>query len=447
MLDLAKKALEHAATTGADQAEAFALTSRSTRIRVYRQEVEELASSTGMGVGIRLFRGDSVGYAYTSDTSDESLAATARAAAENTEVTAGDKYMGLPEPAESFPELELYSEKLGATPLSEKIGLVKRLEKSALDRDSRISQVDAATYAEGEAMVAIANSLGFAREYRENNCYAFLQAIAEADGQMQTGVSFTTGREPAQLDARACGLEAADRALSLLGGAQCESMSCPVVMDPFVTAGLVGVIGSVLTGEAVQKQRSMFRGLLGRQVASGMFTLTDDGTHPEGLASAPFDGEGVPTGETELVKAGVLQGFLYDTYTARKDGRVSTGNGIRGSYRSQPHVGATNLTLAGGATPPPEIIAAVDRGFYVMEVSGIHSGANPVSGDFSVGAAGRLIRGGHLAEPVREVVIAGNLMEILKNINMVGNDNRWMPFGGSIQAPTILIGEMTVGGK
>ncbi len=447
MLDVAKKALEHAALTGVDQAETFALDTRSTRIRIYQQEVEELGSSTGTGVGIRVFMGDSVGYAYTSEISDDALAATARAAAENAEVTAGDKFMGLPRPAQTFPELDLFSEKLDQVPLARKIELAKEMEKAALDRDPRISQVDSATYAEGEGSVAIANSLGFSRGYRENTCYAFLQAIAEAEGQMQTGMSFSTGRDPEQLAGVASGLEAADRALALLGATQCESMSCPVVMDPFVTAGLAGVIGSVLTGESVQKQRSMFSGLLGNTVANSIFTLTDDGINPDGLASAPFDGEGVPSGETKLIKNGVLQAFLYDTYTARKDGRTSTGNGIRGSYRSQPHVGATNLRITGGDRTLAEMIASVDKGFYVMDVSGIHSGANPVSGDFSVGASGRLIRDGNLSEPVREVVIAGNLLAILKNITMVGNDNRWVPFGGSIHAPSLLVGEMTVSGK
>lgn len=447
MLDIARKVLELAEATGVEQAEAFAMRTRSTRIRVYQQEVEELASSTGSGVGIRVFRGDSVGFSYTSDLSGDALAAAAREAADNAEVTAGDQFMGLPDPAAGFPELDLYSEKLQQVPLAEKIELTREIERTALERDSRISQVDSATYAEGEGLVAMANSLGFSRQYEENTCYAFLQAIAMQDGQMQTGMSFTTGREPGQLEPAACGREAADRALALLGGSQCESMTCPVVMDPFVSASLIGVIGSALTGEAVQKQRSMFAGLEGQKVAAGIFSITDDGINPDGLASAPFDGEGVPMGVTDLIKDGILQGLLYDTYTGKKDGRPSTGNGIRGSYRSQPHVGATNLRLAGGTASLDQIIAGVDTGFYVMEVSGIHSGTNPVSGDFSVGAAGRLIRGGQLADPVREVTIAGNVMAILKNIAVIGNDNRWVPFGGSIHAPSLLIAEMTVSGK
>lgn len=447
MLDIARKALELAEVAGVEEAEAFVMMTRSTRIRVYQQEVEELASSTGSGLGIRVFRGDSVGFAYTSDLAEKALAAAAREAADNAEVTAGDRFMGLPEPAAEFPELDIYSDELRQVPLERKIELTREMERTALERDSRISQVDSATYAEGEGMVAIANSRGFARQYEENTCYAFLQAIAMQEGQMQTGMSFTTGREPGQLNPAATGREAADRALALLGGSQCESMNCPVVMDPFVSASLIGVIGAALTGEAVQKQRSMFAGLEGQKVAAEIFSITDDGIHPDGMASAPFDGEGVPMGETELIKSGVLQGLLYDSYTARKGGKASTGNGIRGSYRAQPHVGATNLRLPEGTASLGEIIAGVDSGFYVMEVSGIHSGTNPVSGDFSVGASGLLIKGGQLTEAVREVTIAGNLMAILKNITIIGNDHRWVPFGGSIHAPSLLIGEMTVSGK
>ncbi|MHB0866649.1 MAG: TldD/PmbA family protein [Thermoleophilia bacterium] len=447
MLELAKKALRYAQDTGVDQAEAYALRTRSLRIKVYKQEVEELASATGSGVGIRVLRQNALGYAYTTDLTEEGLAAAARSAADNAAVTAGDEFAGLPEPATEFSQLDIYSEKLNATPVADKIELAATIERAALERDSRVAQVEGATYAEGEGRVAIANSMGFAREYEETSCYAYAQVIAQQDGQMQIGVAFTTGREPGLLEGAACGREAADRALALLGASQCQSMCCPVVMDPFVTASVIGVIGSALTGEAVQKQRSMFAGREGQAVASAAVRLVDDGIHPAGLASAPFDGEGVPTRRTVLIEDGVLQVFLYDTYTGRKAGKPSTGNAVRGSFRGMPHVGATNLRLTGGTMSLEEMIAGVDLGFYVMEVSGIHSGANPVSGDFSVGAAGRLIRNGKLSESVREVTIAGNLLSILGSIKAVGNDNRWVPFGGSIHAPSLLIGEMTVSGK
>jgi PmbA protein len=447
MREKAERALAAASAAGADQAEVFAQGSRSLKISVYQGEVEELASSTGSGIGVRAIIGGSTGYAYTTDLGDDGLVEAARDAVENAAVTAGDEFIGLPDPADTFPELELLSAALSGTGLEDKIEIARTIESSALARDERVTKIEASQYVESESSVAIVNSLGFNREHQEGACYAFLQAIAEDKGEMQTGISFTTGREPGQLDSVACGHEAADRALMLLGGSQCSSMTCPVVTDPFVTANLVSVIGSVLSGEAVQKRRSMFAGREGQRVASGAIRLIDDGLHPEGLASSPFDGEGVPCGETVLINDGILQGFLYDTYTARKDGRASTGNAARGSYRSPPHVGTTNLRLLGGDRSAEDIIAMVGDGFYVTEVSGIHSGANPVSGELSVGAAGILISGGKLAEPVREVTIAGNLLAMLTGIEVVGNDNRWVPFGGSIHAPTLLIEEMTISGK
>lgn len=443
----AEKALAVAMDAGAAQAEAYVSYSTSTKIKVYQQEVEELASSTGSGAGIRVFRDGAMGYAYTSDLSDAGLKQAAATAAAQAAVTAADEFAGLPEPGPAAEPLDIYNERLGLTPLAEKIDLARQAEQAALERDDRIAQVETASYAEGELEVTLINSLGFEDSFRETTCYAFVQTIAEQEGQMQTGISFTTGREPVHLDPTACGQEAADRAVVLLGGSQCSSMSCPVVLDPFVTASIMGMIGTVLTGEAVQKQRSLFAGREGQAVASSGFRLIDDGRHPDGLASAPFDGEGVPTRETALIEDGILQGFLYDAYTGRKAGRASTGNGLRSSYRSLPHVGATNLRIAPGSQSPSDIIGGIDRGFYVMDVTGIHSGVNPVSGDVSVGAAGRIISGGRLVDAVREVTIAGNLLQMLMGVEAVGNDNRWVPFGGSIHAPTLLVGSMSISGK
>lgn len=447
MLDIARKALELALKGEVDQAEAFATRSSSTSIKVYKQQVDELASNSGSGVGIRVISGGSVGYAYSSDFSEKSMAIAARDAVENASVTAKDEFVGLPDPPSELPEMDIHSPRMAQVPVAEKIDIAMSVESAALEYDRRISQVEQAAYNEAEATVAIANSLGFEGSYRETTCFSFTMAIALQDSQMQTGISFSTGREPGQIDAVFCGREAAQRAVALLGARQCKSMTCPVVMDPFVASSLAGVVGSALTGESVQKQRSLFAGLEGKRVASEVFCLSDDGTHPDGLASAPFDGEGVPTSRTELIKDGVLQGFLYDTYSGRRDGRPSTGNGIRGSYRGQPHVGATNLIIGGPTTPRDEIISSVDQGFLVTEVSGIHSGANPISGDFSVGAAGRLIEGGKLSVPVREVTIAGNMLSMLESVEAIGDDHRWIPFGGVVQAPTLLLEEMTVSGS
>jgi PmbA protein len=174
--------------------------------------------------------------------------------------------------------------------------------------------------------------------------------------------------------------------------------------------------------------------------------LFDDGLDPAGLATAPFDGEGMPQQRTALIEEGMLRGYLFDAYTANRAKRQSTGNGTRGSYRVPPSVGPTNLLVDPGDASFEELLRDAGNGFYVMSVSGLHSGVNPISGTFSVGATGRLIEGGELADPVREVTIASDLVSMLMAVRGVGSDSRWVPFGGSVKVPTLLIGEMTVGG-
>ena len=254
------------------------------------------------------------------------------------------------------------------------------------------------------------------------------------------------GRDPGALDAEAIGHEAADRALALVGARQPSSRRCPVVLDAFVAASFAGFIGAMLSADAVQRGRSLFAGREGEEVAEAAFALTDDGRHPAGPASAPFDGEGAATRQTPLIEGGRLAGYLYDSRTARKDGRATTANAGRGSYRSQPSVGTHNLIVEPGSGSLDDLVAQAGEGLYVTEVSGLHSGVNPVSGTFSVGASGRLIEGGELGAPVREITIASDLVGMLKAVRAVGGQPRWIPLGGSVQAVPLLIGEMSVSG-
>jgi PmbA protein len=195
------------------------------------------------------------------------------------------------------------------------------------------------------------------------------------------------------------------------------------------------------------RSRAGFAGREGDEVADPALRLADDGTDPEGPSSAPFDGEGTPTGRTGLIEGGRLLGFLYDSRTARKAGRSTTGNASRGSYRTPPSVGTSNLIIEPGDRDWASLVANAGDGLYVTDVAGLHSGVNPVSGTFSVGASGRLVEGGELASPVREITIASDLVSMLKAVRSVGSDARWVPFGGSVKTPPLLVGEMAVSGS
>jgi PmbA protein len=233
----------------------------------------------------------------------------------------------------------------------------------------------------------------------------------------------------------------------MIGASKPPSRSCPVVFDPTVAASFAGLIGGALGAGVVQRGRSPFAGRLDEELGSEAFALHDDGRDPSGPASAPFDGEGVPRRRTALIEGGRLRSYLFDTYTANREGGSSTGSAARHGYRSLPTVSTSNLVVAPGTLSEAELLAAAGDGVYVTDVAGLHSGVNPVTGVFSVGASGRAIRDGALAEPVREFTIAGDLVSMLGAVREAGAEARWVPFGGSVRTPPLLIAEMSISGS
>jgi PmbA protein len=327
-----------------------------------------------------------------------------------------------------------------------KVELALAVERAARAREG-VTQVENAVYSDAEGSVALANSRGFAAGYSATQAWAYASAFAGQGAELMTGLGVGLGRDPAALDPEAIGGVAADRALALVGARQPQSRRCPVVLDAFVAASFIGFIGAMLSAEAVQRGRSLFAGREGEHVADPALAVADDGTDLEGPASAPFDGEGSPTRRTALLEAGRLLTFLFDARTARRAGRASTGSATRRSYRSPPSVGTTNLIVEPGADDLDGLVRLAGDGLYVTDVAGLHAGVNPVSGTFSVGASGRLIENGELAAPVRELTIASDLVSMLKAVRAVGSEARWVPFGGSVKAPPLLVAEMAVSGS
>jgi PmbA protein len=444
--DAARRAVEAALAEGASDAEAWAEESTSRRIRVYAGEVESLSDAGGRGVGVRAFAGARSGYAYGTDLSDAGVVEVARSARESAEVADEDEHAGLPDDTGTSEVDGLAAPGFGEWTTEGKIELALAIERAARAREG-VTQVENAVYSDGEGSVALANSRGFAASYSSTQAWAYASAFAGEGSDRMTGLGVGLGRDPGVLDSEAIGAEAADRALALVGARQPMSRRCPVVLDAFVAAAFVGFIGSMLSADAVQRGRSLFAGREGEEVADPALALADDGVVADGPASAPFDGEGSPTRRTPLVEGGRLLGFLYDVRTARKDGRATTGNAERGSYRSPPSVGTTNLMLEPGTEDLAGLVRMAGEGLYVTDVAGLHSGVNPVSGTFSVGASGRLIEAGALGAPVREITIASDLLAMLMAVRAVGSGPRWVPFGGSVKAAPILIGDMAISGS
>ncbi len=444
--DAAAKAVEAALSAGASDAEAWAEESTSRSIRVYEGEVESLSDAGGRGVGVRAFTGRRSGYAYGTDLSDHGLAEVASAAREAAEVADEDEYAGLPGEFGVADVDGLASPAMAGWQTGRKVALALEIERAARAHEG-VSQVENAVYSDAEGSVALVNSRGFTASYAATQAWAYASAFAGHGEDLMTGLGVGLGRDPDSLDPKAIGDEAAERALALMGARRPESRRCAVVLDAFVAASFLGYIGSMLSAEAVQRGRSLFAGREGDEVAHPALALADDGTQPDGPGSAPFDGEGSPTRRTPLIEGGRLLGFLYDSRTARKAGTETTANATRGSYRSAPSVGTTNLVIEPGEDDLEGLVTRAGQGLYVTDVAGLHSGVNPVSGTFSVGASGRLIEDGELGAPVRELTIASDLVSMLRAVQAVGAEGRWVPFGGSVKAPPVLIGEMSVSGS
>lgn len=443
----ARRAVEAAVGAGAGDAEAYASREIGRQVRVHGGEVESLAAATQSGIGVRAWSDHRVGYAFGTDLSDGGVAEIAARAAEAAAVADPDEFASPPPPApfEAVPGISDAS--VAQWDNARVADLALAVERTALAADSRVAGVEQAVYADSAERVAIVSSAGVAGEYESSSCFAYLQALAEGEGARETGLGFGLARGPEALDPEAIGAEGAARAVSMIGAAKPESRACPVVLDETVAASFAGLIGGALAAKAVQRGRSPFAGRLDEEVASGAFVLADDGRVADGPVSAPFDAEGVPRRRTALIEDGRLRSYLYDTYTANREGGVSTGSASRQGYRSLPSAAASNLIVSPGELSLEQLLREAGSGVYVTDVAGLHSGVNPVTGVFSLGASGRAIREGELAEPLREFTIAGELVAMLRRISAAGAAPRWVPFGGSVSTPPLLVAELAISGS
>ena len=350
----------------------------------------------------------------------------------------------LPDP-QPAPILEgLFDPGLESIDPQRKVQFALDLERATVGRDPRVKRVSDAVYSDGTLHVELANSRGLRASFDRSVSYGTVEAIAEQDGEMQSGFAFTYGRGLASLELDAAASEAAQNAAGLLGARPHPTARVPVVLHPHAAAMILGALGNSFSADAVLKRRSLLKDRVGQPVASSLVNIIDDARLGDGLASRPFDGEGTPSRRTPLVSGGILQRFLHNTYTGKRTGEQSTANAVR-SYKSVPEVGVSNLFLEPGSINHDGLLAMVSDGLHVSQLHGLHT-VNPVSGDFSLGLQGHWIRRGQLAEPVREMTIAGNLIGLISRVAAIATDLRFIFAGGFCGSPTILVEELPVAG-
>jgi PmbA protein len=439
--DLTQELVDRCLRQGADSAEVLLETGRQLSIEVRNGEMETIQESSSHGAGFRVFREGKMGFAHSNDLSDESLNEAIRSAVEFAGHMTPDEHNILPKD-QGVTEVEgLFDPDLGSASMDEKIAMITRLEELAM-ADPRITLSNGAGYGEGEGATYLANSNGLAKSYRSSGCNLGVSVVAEKGDQKSSGGEYCSRRFYSDLlSPEEIAGEAARSAWEMLDPRMVRTQRAPVVFDPDVAGSLLGGILGAINGERVLQGASFLADGVGKKIASDLLTIIDDGTLPKGLASAPFDGEGVPTQKRTIVESGVLRGFLYNTMVASRAGVESTGNASRGGFSSLPGIGPHAFYVSAGEMDPEEIVGRTTSGLYLKSVTGY--GINPVNGDFSGGAQGFWIENGRLAFPVMGLTIAASADEMLNGIDMMGND---LDLNRTMTAPTFRIREMQIGG-
>jgi PmbA protein len=358
--------------------------------------------------------------------------------------TAPDAAAGLPEGpfASGAPDLDLFDPADREVAVEARIADARDAEAAARALDTRIVNSEGSQVGSVFSRLVYGNSEGFLGEFESASHSLFSEPVARANGAMQRDYWLTVGRSLASLEAPASvGRRAAERAVARLGARRVPTCEVPVIFEPLTARSLLGHLVSCVNGYSVYREATYLAGRLGDPVAAPTLNVIDDGRLPAALGSRPFDGEGLPTRRTVIVERGVLKSYLLDSYSARKLGLESTGNA---SQSSGGGAGAapTNLWIEPGERSLEEIVADTERGLLVTELIGM--GFNPVTGDYSRGAAGMWIENGSISHPVEEITVAGNLSEMLSGIDAVGNDLLRL---GRVSAPTLRVARMTVAGE
>ena len=441
LLPLAAQVAELAAP--GEQVEAYVVRGTDLSIRVSAGEVEQLSSATSEGVGLRVVRDGRVGFAWAGSFDHDIVAETLADARDNASFATPDEHAGLAEP-DDMPaaDLDPWHDDVATTATAGKVALAAEVERRVLAAPT-IRGLRFAEYRDGCFEMAVATSTGIRAARRSTSAYLSCFAMAgEGDGTT-TGSGSSFSRSVADLDVDRVVDDAVTRATRMQGAAKPRSATVTVVLDPQVAASVLALVASLSNGEAVLKGRSLFAGRLGGEVGSPMLTLVDDPTDAAASGASAYDAEGLASRRTPLIEGGVLRSFLYDTRWGRAAGVPSTASAVR-SFKGSPGIAARAVAPAPGTLTHDEILAAVGDGLYVQSVSGLHSGVDRVSGDFSVGCEGLMIRGGALAEPVKECTIASTLLRMLHGVIHVGADLEWG--AGSCAEITLAVDGLSLGG-
>lgn len=426
-------ALDEAKRLGVDQAEVVVTHDQGLAATARLGDVESLEYTNDRGIGITLYKDSCKGSASTSDISPAAVRETVAKALSFAEVTANDEYAGLADADLMCTDIkDLDLDHPWGIEAADAIALAIEAEAAALQHDKRVSNSEGATVSTNRGTRAYGNSHGFLGSFSRTSHNITCVVLAESDGVMQRDYYYTSSRDPNELDDPALvGRTAATRVVSRLGARKISTTRAPVLYVADIARGFIGHLIGAIAGGAQYRRSSFLLGAVGETLFPEFVTIEERPHLPKGMASAPYDGEGVATYDRDIVSDGVLQGYVLSSYSARRLGLKTTANAG----------GTQNLIVPGGGDDRESLIREMGTGLVVEELIG--QGVNVVTGDYSRGAVGQWVENGEIQYPVHEVTIAGNLRDLYQRITAIGSDQDTR---GGIRCGSVLVGEMTIAG-
>ena len=436
--------LNKAKAMGANEAEVYVQLSEGVSIEIKDNDVDSFEGANEHGIGLRVFSDNRLGFSYTTDFDKKSLDKLIQEAIKSAANTYSDSFNGLPSLIDSkYADVNIFDDKVVSASINEKIEKARQLEGLAKGYDKRITKVRKASVDFSVSELFLFNSREIDLHQKSTSCSASIMVVAEDKGEAQMAWDYASHRFYNNLNIKEVAETAGKRAVDQLGAQKISSCKTPVILSDNVASEFLGVLAGSFSADSVLKNKSLLKDKKGERLFSELVSIIDDGLIDGMAGSSVFDGEGVPVQKKALVEKGVLKGYLHNVYTAKRMKEAPTGNGMRGGFKGIPNIGITNLFIEKGSKSLDELVSGINEGIYITEAMGMHT-ANPISGDFSVGAVGFYIKGGKLSYPVREIAIAGNILELFNKVDAIGSDLR---FYGKIGAPSLRIKELSISGK
>ncbi|MEA3475504.1 MAG: TldD/PmbA family protein [Candidatus Cloacimonadota bacterium] len=415
----------------------------SFSVKIFKQEVESFKYADSIGLGVRVLKNNSVGYAYTEKLNKNAFETIINKAQENATYIESDEEVELKNYPDIKRKLYVYYPELEKVTVSEKINKAKLLEESARKFSKKIINVPYSEIGNAKGSTKIANSNGLQKAYISNMAYGYAMSLARQKDETKSGMFYKFSHDFNQIDAEIIGNESAKRALDLLEAREIKSGKYPIIFNNEMAATVLDTFCGIFSAKSVQEGSSLLKGKLNTKIANNIVSIIDDALLDIGFSTRPFDDEGYPSQTTNLISKGILQSYLHNTITAKKDKTKSTGNASR-SYKSTMNVSPSNLFIPNSKTPSDDLYKFFTRSIEIVQLSGMHSGCNPISGDFSMGAQGFFWENGERKYPVHNFTISGNFLQLLQDIIAIG-DNLKFNFS-SIGAPSILVEKLNISG-